>query len=155
MYEASIKEFEHCDGGILAAAVADYRPKIVSDKKIKKSTNSLTLELEKTIDIAASLGKVKRKDQLLVGFALETNNEKANAEAKLKKKNFDFIVLNSLNDQGAGFNHDTNKISIIHKGNKIKDFKLKTKKAVAIDIVDEITEFLNWYLTSQISPYSL
>ena len=142
MYEASKKEFDHCDGGILAAAVADYRPKTVSDKKIKKSANSLTLELEKTIDIAASLGKVKRKDQLLVGFALETNNEKANAEAKLKKKNFDFIVLNSLNDKGAGFNHDTNKISIIRKDNKIKDFKLKTKKAVAIDIVDEITEFL-------------
>ncbi len=142
MYEASKKEFDHCDGGVLAAAVADYRPKTVSDKKIKKSGNSLTLELEKTIDIAASLGKVKRKDQLLVGFALETNNEKANAEGKLKKKNFDFIVLNSLNDKGAGFNHDTNKISIIRKDNKIKDFKLKTKKAVAIDIVDEITEFL-------------
>ena len=142
MYEASKKEFDHCDGGVLAAAVADYRPKTVSDKKIKKSGNSLTLELEKTIDIAASLGKVKRKDQLLVGFALETNNEKANAEGKLKKKNFDFIVLNSLNDKGAGFNHDTNKISIIRKDNKNKDFKLKTKKAVAIDIVDEITEFL-------------
>jgi len=141
MYEASKKAFDHCDGGVLAAAVADYTPKIVSAKKIKKSGNSLTLELEKTIDIAASLGKDKRKHQLLVGFALETNNEKANAAGKLKKKNFDFIVLNSLNDKGAGFNHDTNKISIIRKDNKIKDFKLKTKKAVAIDIVDEIVTF--------------
>jgi len=138
MYEASREVFDQCDGGILAAAVADYRPKTISDKKIKKSGNSLILELERTIDIAASLGKEKRKDQVLIGFALETNNEKENAAGKLKKKNFDFIVLNSLNDKGAGFGHDTNKISIIHKGNKIKDFELKSKKAVAIDIVNEI-----------------
>ncbi len=141
MYEASSKLYPDCDGGVLAAAVADYRPAKVSDKKIKKSGNNLTLELERTIDIAASLGKEKRKNQLLVGFALETNNEKENASGKLKKKNFDFIVLNSLNDKGAGFKHDTNKISIIHQGNKIIDFELKSKRAVAVDIVNEICNF--------------
>ena len=98
----------------------------------------MSIELEKTIDIAATLGKTKCDNQLLAGFALETDNELDNAKNKLKKKNFDFIVLNSLKDQGAGFAHDTNKITIISKGNKIEHFELKSKKKVAKDIVNHV-----------------
>lgn len=137
MYEASHQHFEDCSVAILAAAVADYRPKNIADKKIKKKNDELFLELEKTQDIAASLGKIK-KEQLLIGFALETNNEIENAKKKIVRKNFDFIVLNSLQDKGAGFNHDTNKITIIHQDNKIRHFELKSKDAVAVDIIDEI-----------------
>ncbi len=138
MYEASIHDWEQRDIGILAAAVADYRPKEVADKKIKKKTSSLSIELEKTPDIAANLGKIKRDGQLLIGFALETNNELDNAKGKLERKNFDFIVLNSLRDKGAGFSYDTNKITILHKNGTIKQFDLKSKAAVAVDIVNEI-----------------
>ncbi len=102
----------------------------------------MTIELEKTPDIAASLGKMKRPGQFIVGFALETNDELQNASEKLAKKNFDFIVLNSLQDAGAGFNFDTNKITILHKDNKRKDFELKTKAEVAKDIVDEVAVFM-------------
>ena len=138
MFEAATKSFVDCDIAVLAAAVADYRPKKIADQKIKKKDENLTMELERTPDIAKSLGKVKKDSQLIVGFALETNNEETNAITKLKKKNFDFIVLNSLRDQGAGFNFDTNKITILYQDNKRKEFELKSKAEVAIDIVEEI-----------------
>jgi len=141
MYEAAHSNFENIDVFISAAAVADYKPKYVADQKIKKNDESLTLELTKTEDILASLGS-KKKNQKLVGFALETNNEVDNARKKLKKKNLDFIVLNSLNDKGAGFKSDTNKISIIYPDRK-KDFELKSKKEVAADILKEIIEILD------------
>lgn len=138
MYRAAEESFQTCDGAILAAAVADYRPKEIAVQKIKKKSEDLVIALEKTPDIAASLGKLKRKNQFIVGFALETNDEAANAKEKLEKKNFDFIVLNSLQNEGAGFNHDTNKISIFHKNNKDRHFELKSKHEVAKDIVEEI-----------------
>jgi phosphopantothenoylcysteine decarboxylase/phosphopantothenate--cysteine ligase len=143
MYEATQSRFEESDISILAAAVADYRPINVTDKKIKKKDKTLTIELEKTTDIAATLGKQKRANQLLIGFALETNNEIENAKGKLERKNFDFIVLNSLQDKGAGFAVDTNKITILRKDNKMKDFELKSKTKVAIDIVNEIVSMIN------------
>ncbi len=138
MYEACVKYYGECQIGILSAAVADYRPSVVADQKIKKKDATLTIELEKTTDIAASLGKIKQENQLLIGFALETNDELANAQSKLERKNFDFIVLNSLRDSGAGFAGDTNKITIVHRHNKIVNFELKSKSDVAKDIVDEI-----------------
>ncbi|MCH4824196.1 bifunctional phosphopantothenoylcysteine decarboxylase/phosphopantothenate--cysteine ligase CoaBC [Gramella lutea] len=141
MYEAAHSNFEDTDVFISAAAVADYRPKTVAEQKIKKNDPSLTLELTKTEDILASLGE-KKSHQKLIGFALETANEEENARKKLKKKNLDFIVLNSLNDKGAGFKSDTNKISIIYPDKK-KDFDLKSKKDVAADILNEIIELLN------------
>jgi len=134
--------FEESDISVLAAAVADFRPKTVADKKIKKKGATLSIELERTTDIAATLGKQKKEGQLLIGFALETNNELENAKGKLERKNFDFIVLNSLRDKGAGFAVDTNKITIVRKDNKIKNFELKSKKQVAVDIVNEIVSFL-------------
>ncbi len=138
MHEAATRYFPDCDIAVLSAAVADYRPKIVAEQKIKKTGQSMTIELEKTPDIAAELGRMKKAGQFIVGFALETNDELDNARQKLAKKNFDFIVLNSLKDAGAGFNFDTNKITILHKDNKRRDFELKTKAAVAQDILDEI-----------------
>ena len=141
MYEAAHANFKDSDVFIAAAAVADYRPKTVAEQKIKKQDDSLTLELTKTEDILKSLGEIK-KDQRLIGFALETNNEVENARIKLKKKNLDFIVLNSLNDDGAGFKKDTNKISIIYPEKKI-DFQLKSKTEVAQDIMAEIIELMN------------
>jgi phosphopantothenoylcysteine decarboxylase/phosphopantothenate--cysteine ligase len=140
MYQASVNIYDQCDVAIMAAAVADYRPKNVSDIKIKKKEGDMSIELARTKDIAATLGKVKKDGQMLVGFALETNNEMKNAQGKLAKKNFDFIVLNSLNDKGAGFNHNTNKITIVRKDNIIRKFELKTKKAVAGDIANEILD---------------
>jgi phosphopantothenoylcysteine decarboxylase / phosphopantothenate---cysteine ligase len=142
MFDAAIAHFETCDAAILAAAVADYRPKHVSDIKIKKKDDDLIIELEKTPDIAAFLGSRKRANQKLIGFALETNDEINNALSKLKRKNFDFIILNSLRETGAGFNHDTNKISIIFGQNSIKTYALKHKDDVAKDIVDELTNLL-------------
>ena len=142
MYEACAKRFPQTDITILAAAVADYRPKTFSDKKIKKSGDDLSIELERTTDIAATLGKTKKERQLLIGFALETNNELENAKGKLERKNFDFIVLNSLQDKGAGFQHNTNKITIV-SNNKVKEFELKTKAEVAVDIVSEIETLLS------------
>ncbi|MEM9917037.1 MAG: bifunctional phosphopantothenoylcysteine decarboxylase/phosphopantothenate--cysteine ligase CoaBC [Bacteroidota bacterium] len=138
MYEAASAVFPSVQAAILAAAVADYRPAQVANSKIKKKGDSMQVNLVKTTDIAASLGKIKKKNQLLVGFALETNNEIENAKGKLERKNFDFIVLNSLQDKGAGFNHDTNKITIIHPDNKIRHFELKPKDAVAVDIINEL-----------------
>lgn len=142
MAEVCIKTFPSVDISVLSAAVADYRPGNVATQKIKKSGSSLTLELTQTQDIAATLGQMKKPGQLLVGFALETENEKANAEKKLVTKNFDLIVLNSLNDKGAGFATDTNKISILDRQNRLKDFPLKSKQDVARDIINTILEHL-------------
>jgi phosphopantothenoylcysteine decarboxylase/phosphopantothenate--cysteine ligase len=142
MHGVCIKLFPTTDIAVLSAAVADYKPVTVADQKIKKSGNSLTLELTQTADIAATLGQQKKPGQLIVGFALETENEKANAEKKLTSKNFDLIVLNSLRDEGAGFATDTNKITIIDKQNRSKEFPLKSKKEVARDIVNAIIENL-------------
>lgn len=137
MYEAAHQYYENSDIAICAAAVADYKPKNVADQKIKKKTETFVIELEKTKDILASLGKAK-KNQFLVGFALETNNELANAKDKLNRKNLDFIVLNSLQDKGAGFGKNTNKITIISKNGTEQSFELKSKAAVAKDIFNEI-----------------
>lgn len=145
MYEAAVKHYPLVDAGILCAAVADFTPEIVADKKIKREGEDLQLRLKPTHDIAAALGAMKTSRQKLVGFALETNNEQQNAEGKLKRKNFDFIVLNSLNDTGAGFRHDTNKISIIDGTGKT-DYPLKTKTEVASDIVDKLIVSIHNYL---------
>ncbi len=140
MNKACSSLFSSADITVLAAAVADYKPTVKADQKIKKKDGDITLELTKTVDIAASLGKLKHNGQLIVGFALETENELENAKKKLEAKNFDLIVLNSLNDKGAGFGHDTNKITIINRNYKVKSFDLKDKKAVAQDIADAIWE---------------
>ncbi len=140
MYKTTENLFQNSDIIIFAAAVADYRPKHVAIEKIKKNDANFTIELEKNVDIAGSLGPIKKDNQIIVGFALETNDEEQNAIKKVHKKNFDFIVLNSLNDKGAGFGIDTNKICIIHKdGNKL-DFDVKPKTQVATDIIDEIVK---------------
>ena len=138
MYEASIKLFEKADIAVMAAAVADYTPVSVAGEKIKKKDDGLTVELTKTKDILKSLGEIKRKEQVLVGFALETTNEKQYALDKLERKNADMIVLNSLNDPGAGFGLDTNKITIFERGGTEISFAAKSKKEVAKDIVDTI-----------------
>ncbi len=141
MYEAATNSFGQSHIAVMAAAVADYRPKTVADKKLKKGDFDLTIPLERTLDIAAALGKVKKKHQVIIGFALETNNELENAKGKLKKKNFDMIVLNSLQDKGAGFKHDTNKVTFI-TATEVKPFPLKTKVAVAEDIANHIAQIL-------------
>ncbi|MDX1943201.1 MAG: bifunctional phosphopantothenoylcysteine decarboxylase/phosphopantothenate--cysteine ligase CoaBC [Saprospiraceae bacterium] len=138
MYEAALADFPTADISILAAAVSDYRPMEIATQKMKRKGESLNIELVENPDIAATLGKQKRNGQLLIGFALETNNEEENAKSKLVKKNFDLIVLNSLKDPGAGFDYNTNKISMIGKDNKLKKFELKSKNAVAEDILTEI-----------------
>jgi phosphopantothenoylcysteine decarboxylase / phosphopantothenate---cysteine ligase len=142
MYNAATTLFGQCDAAILAAAVADYRPKEVSDVKIKKKDSEMSLELEKTPDIAAALGQLKQAHQRIIGFALETNNEFENAVGKLKRKNFDAIVLNSLRDAGAGFSGDTNKISIIFSETDVRNFGLKSKDEVAVDIVNALVELI-------------
>ncbi len=142
MHEQATALFPECDAAILAAAVADYRPKTAADKKIKKQNNNLTIELVENPDIAQTLGKMKKANQRLVGFALETNDEIANARKKIQKKNFDFIVLNSLKDKNAGFNFDTNKITIIHSDNNTQEFELKSKKKVAEDIIEVLVGIL-------------
>lgn len=142
MYEEVDAVFASMDITILCAAVADYRPMKKFDEKMKKESSSdvLNIQLTKTIDIASTLGSKKTEDQLLVGFALETNNEFDNAKDKLNRKNLDFIVLNSLNDKGAGFRHDTNKVTILNKKGEEKSFGLKSKIEVAKDIIDVIME---------------
>ena len=142
MYEACNSEFPQCNAAVLSAAVADFTPQNVSDTKIKRKDNNLEITLMPTDDIAASLGKQKG-DRVLVGFALEKENELENAIGKLERKNFDFIVLNSMNDKGAGFNYDTNKITIINRNQEVKNFELKPKVLVAKDIVNEIENLLN------------
>jgi phosphopantothenoylcysteine decarboxylase/phosphopantothenate--cysteine ligase len=125
---------------VLAAAVADYRPAEVAAQKIKKGKDGMVLELVRTTDIAATLGKTKRNDQYLVGFALETENEVSNASHKLETKNFDLIVLNSLNDEGAGFGHDTNRVTLIERSGRVTRYPLKSKQEVARDIVTFIAD---------------
>ena len=143
MYQAAMTVFPGADAGILCAAVADYRPEIQAGEKIKReSKGEMMLHLIPNKDIAASLGAIKREGQVLVGFALETNNEATNAESKLKRKNLDFIVLNSLRDAGAGFRCDTNKISIIDRQGEITGYPLKSKQGVAVDIVNKLATLL-------------
>ena len=142
MYEMTKMYFNEADIIVLSAAVADYTPTVVADKKIKKKENSFTIELTKTTDIAKTLGQIKRTTQLMVGFALETDNEVENALGKIKSKNLDMIVLNSLQNSGAGFGHDTNKVSIIKKDGTMIDFELKSKQDVAMDIVNEVIKTL-------------
>ncbi len=140
MYRAVTAKFSVADVTIMSAAVADYKPEQVAEQKIKKSSESPKIKLVPTKDILAELGKQKKNSQLLVGFALETNDEISNAEKKLKNKNLDFIVLNSLKDKGAGFGHQTNKVFILDKNKNITHFDLKPKKEVAVDIIDKIVE---------------
>lgn len=137
MYQAAVKNYEDADAGILCAAVADFTPDVTAEQKIKREKDDLILRLKPTQDIAAALGKQKRPEQRLVGFALETNDEVSHAQDKLKRKNFDFIVLNSLNDKGAGFRCDTNKIAIIDRDG-ITAYPLKPKTEVATDIIDKL-----------------
>lgn len=143
MHDVCNSLFSQVDIAVLAAAVADYKPAVVARQKIKKNGEGLMLELTRTPDIAASLGKVKHNGQVIVGFALETENEHSNAMKKLESKNFDLIVLNSLNDKGAGFGGDTNKVSIIRRNGEAKTFELKNKKEVAGDIVGAIIQELH------------
>ena len=140
MFQASVKYFSGVDAAILCAAVADFTPDSKSQEKLKRK-GEMILKLEPTKDIAAHLGKIKKKDQILVGFALETIDEKKNALKKLKRKNLDFIVLNSLKDKGAGFKSETNKITIIDKTGEDVSFPVKDKKWVAEDIIDKLNSF--------------
>ncbi len=137
MYDACMSLYPSMDSAILCAAVADYAPETVAEQKMKRTGEDLVIRLKPNPDIAASLGAIKQDGQTLVGFALETNDEETNAQAKLKKKNFDFIVLNSLKDEGAGFRTDTNKITILTADGK-KEYPLKMKAEVAKDIVDAL-----------------
>ena len=141
MYDAATTAFRDCDAAILCAAVADFRPTEQADRKIKREKDDLVIRLQPTHDIAATLGQMKRNDQLLVGFALETNDEQANAQKKLEKKNLDFIVLNSLRNEGTCFQSDENQISILSKDGQ-RDFDKKAKTVVARDIVDELQKRL-------------
>jgi phosphopantothenoylcysteine decarboxylase/phosphopantothenate--cysteine ligase len=134
MYHAVMSEIKTVRLGIFSAAVADYKPKVVAQEKIKKAGEELSIDLVKTVDILAEVGKQKSANQVIVGFALETNNEEENAKQKIVKKNLDMIVLNSLKDTGAGFQHDTNQIMIIDKENNSVKFELKSKLEVAVDI---------------------
>lgn len=142
MYEQTLEHFVNADIAVFAAAVADYKPAHAAPQKIKKQSDQMTIELVKNKDIALEMGKIK-KNQVNVGFALETENENENAAAKLQKKNFDLIVLNSLNDKGAGFASDTNKITILGENNIKKEFELKSKREVAKDIVYEVAQIFN------------
>ena len=142
MFAACKKYFAKTDICIFAAAVADYTPKTVSDQKIKKSDAEFSVVLKKNVDIAYEFGKIKKADQLSIGFALETNDELKHAIGKLEKKNFDIVVLNSLNDKGAGFQFNTNKITIVNRNNKITKFELKEKDEVAGDIIIAIEKLL-------------
>lgn len=142
MLKNCLAHFEKCDGAIMSAAVADFTPVTPEFQKNKRGKENWNLELKPTTDIAAKLGSIKNENQILVGFALETNNELENAKSKLKRKNLDFIVLNSLNDAGAGFQVDTNKITIIEKNNNQQKFELKRKKDVAVDIVNKVISLM-------------
>ena len=143
MYTESVNIFNVIDIAIMAAAVADYRPRLVLDRKIKKTESTITIELEKTEDILQSLGNTKEEGQFLVGFALETDNELANAQGKLKRKNADLIVLNSLNDEGAGFGVDTNRVSLIFRNGNIIKFELAPKQTVAKNILENVVAKIN------------
>ncbi|OFX87428.1 MAG: phosphopantothenoylcysteine decarboxylase [Bacteroidetes bacterium GWF2_33_16] len=142
MYENAVKYFSSCDAAIMSAAVADFKPVTKEDHKIKRGKENFQIELVPNKDIAAELGKLKTSKQVLVGFALETNDEFLNAIKKINTKNLDFIVLNSLNDKGAGFGFDTNKITIIDSAEKQYQFNLKSKSNAAVDIVNMLTDVL-------------
>jgi len=144
MYNASIKCFQSVEIAILAAAVADYTPINVSDNKIKKKEDIFVIELKKTKDILAALGQLKQSNQILVGFSLETENELENSRKKMLQKNCDFIVINSLREEGAGFSHDTNKITILDRKGNIVDYPLKSKEEVAKDICNYIEAFASF-----------
>ncbi|MFP4287872.1 MAG: bifunctional phosphopantothenoylcysteine decarboxylase/phosphopantothenate--cysteine ligase CoaBC [Bacteroidales bacterium] len=143
MYDACTQIFPEMDAAVMTAAVADYKPRKYSSQKLKGEKIERTLQLVPNKDILATLGEMKKEKQILAGFALETHNEEANAIQKRKNKNLDFIVLNSLNEQGAGFGLETNKITIIDNKDKVFRFELKTKKQVACDIIDKLQEHLN------------
>lgn len=142
MYMACCRFFEDADIAVFAAAVADYRPAKIAEQKIKKEDSSFTISMVKNIDIAFEFGKIKTAAQVSVGFALETNDELAHAQGKLQKKNFDMVVLNSMNDANATFGHDTNKITVLKKEQPPKAFLLKHKSDVAKDIVREVCSLL-------------
>jgi phosphopantothenoylcysteine decarboxylase/phosphopantothenate--cysteine ligase len=138
MLNACTTHFAETDIAVMSAAVADYTPMTVATSKIKKKDEEFTIQLKKTTDILKQLGSIKSKNQILIGFALENKNEKTYALKKLEEKNADAIVLNSLNDEGAGFAHDTNKISIFEKNGIETNYELKSKTAVAKDIIEKI-----------------
>lgn len=138
MYDAVTALYPDMDGAVLCAAVADFTPIAVADHKIKREKDNLVIELRPTQDIAAAVGRTKRADQFLVGFALETNDEQAHALEKMRRKNFDFIVLNSLNDANACFGYDTNKITILSSDGSTTEYPLKPKTEVALDILARI-----------------
>ncbi len=140
MYNAAVDEFKNCNAAILCAAVADFRPESIAENKIKREKDCLNIQLCPTNDIAAELGRIKTESQILVGFALETNNEEVNAKSKLERKNLDFIVLNSTRNEGTTFRSNDNQIEIITK-DEIKRFEKKNKKYVAVDIINELTSF--------------
>ena len=140
MYEACLAVYSQVQIAVMAAAVADYTPASKADQKIKKEGENLKIELTRTRDILKSLGEQKAAGQVLVGFALETENELFNAQSKLEKKNADMIVLNSLRDEGAGFGHDTNKVTLLHRDGSRQDFGMKSKDDVAKDIIDALIE---------------
>jgi phosphopantothenoylcysteine decarboxylase/phosphopantothenate--cysteine ligase len=143
MHEAALQLFPKADVAIMAAAVADYRPQQYHDQKLKKQGEAPLIHLVENPDIAASLGQQKQAHQILVGFALETQDALNNARKKREKKNLDLIILNSLQDAGAGFNHDTNRITIIDQDNNLTEFALKSKQAVAKDILAAVIHLLN------------
>ena len=139
MYSATTEEFDKgADITVLCAAVADFRPKEYKENKIKRGSSDYTMELTPTRDIAAELGKRKSEDNILIGFALETTDEIANAKRKLEKKNLDAIVMNSIREAGAGFGSGTNKITIMDRGGSVKEYPVKDKREVASDIVDYV-----------------
>ncbi|MCE1198222.1 MAG: phosphopantothenoylcysteine decarboxylase [Marinilabiliales bacterium] len=143
MFEICQSLFPTCDGAVMTAAVADYSPVHIAEEKLKRVGNNWTLELKANRDIAAELGKMKRTDQMLIGFALETQNELDNAQLKMERKNLDMIVLNSLREEGAGFGHDTNKVTLLERKGHISEYALKSKREVASDIVEKIAELLS------------
>ena len=140
MWQACVERFEECDGAVMCAAVADYTPAVVADQKLKKGDGEMQIELKRTKDIAATLG-AQKGSRVLVGFAMETENEQLNAQGKLERKNFDFIVLNSLRTEGAGFRGDTNVVTLIDK-ERSEELPLMSKREVAERIVDKIENFL-------------
>lgn len=142
MFKVVMSRFEHVDGAIMCAAVSDFTPVVRAEQKMKRGKENIFLELTPSIDIAAEVGKLKKPEQFLVGFALETNHEEENAISKMERKNFDFIVLNSLRDPFSGFVVDTNKVTILHRSGMKKEYELKDKVDVADDIVQEINTLL-------------
>lgn len=141
LLEATMEHFASCSGGIFAAAVADYRPKTQAQEKIKKNSDEMIIEMVKNPDILQSAGKIKTENQWLIGFALETNDAVKHGAEKLKKKNLDIIVINSLEDKGAGFGHDTNKVTLLDANNKTTKFELSSKKVVASNIIDYLLNY--------------